>query len=56
MAEKEERYTKIYKSVKNRRNIALPLELHKILKLEAANQGKTIREILVEALKTYLKI
>ncbi len=50
------KYIKVYKSVKDRRNIPIPLELHRILKLEAIKQRKTMRELILEALKDYLKI
>ena len=46
----------VYKSIKDRRNVPISNELHRILKLEAKNQGKTIKRILEEAIKTYLKI
>ncbi len=46
----------VYKSVKDRRNVPISNELHRILKLEAKSQGKTIKSILEEAIKTFLKI
>ncbi len=46
----------VYKSVKDRMNIPIPSEFHRILKLEAAKQRRTIKELLLEAIKSYLKI
>ncbi len=46
----------VYKSVKDRRNIPISLELHRILKLESEKQRRKIKTIVEEAIKSYLKI
>jgi predicted HicB family RNase H-like nuclease len=47
---------KVYKSQKQRRSVLLPPEIHYLLKLEALKQKKSMRNLLIEMIKTYLKI
>ena len=51
-----EKFIKIYKSAKDRKSVLLPPELHRILKFEAAKQGKKLRIFLIEIIKEALKI
>jgi hypothetical protein len=53
---KNEKCIQIYKSEKERKAILLPSEYHRILKLEAKKQGKTICGLLIEAIRLFLKI
>ncbi len=51
-----EKVIKVYKSQKERRSLLIPPEFHYLLKLEAAKQRKTMIELLIEMIKSYLKI
>lgn len=46
----------VYKSVKERKCLMLPPELHMLLKFEAMKQRKKLNEFLIEIIKDYLKI
>lgn len=40
--------------MKTLKNILIPMELHRLLKAEAAKQGKTIMDMLIEIIKKHL--
>lgn len=51
-----EKGTFVYKSVINRKSILVPLEYHRLLKFEAMKQKMSLKEFVVEMIKSYLDL
>ena len=52
---KDDALNEVAREETTRLNAVVPVSLHKRIKLQAAKEGRSITEILIESLSTYLK-